>query len=161
MKKPELQNEHRWLEQLVGEWTFEGDGDSEPGKPREKFSGTESVRSLDGVWVLCEGHGEAPGGEASTTITTLGYDPLRKRFVGTFVGSMMTHLWLYDGGLDAANKVLTLDAEGPSFTAEGKMGKYRDTIEFRSEGHRVLTSSFLDDAGKWQEFMTAHYSRRK
>ena len=42
---------------------------------------------------------------------------------------MMTHLWVYDGALDAAGKVLTLDAEGPSFTGDGTTAKYQDVIE--------------------------------
>ena len=71
---------------------------------------------------------------------TLGYDPAKKAFVGTFIGSMMTHLWVYDGELDAAGKVLTLDAEGPSFAATDKMAKYKDAIEIKSDDHRVLTS---------------------
>ena len=160
MKKPELENEHRWLEQFAGEWTFEGEGVSEPGKPREKFSGTESVRSLDGVWLLCEGHGEAPGGEASTSIMTLGYDPAKKLYLGTFIGSMMTHMWVYEGTLDAAGKVLTLDTEGPHFGAEGKLAKYKDVIEFVSDDHRTLTSQMQGDDGTWTQFMTAHYRRK-
>ena len=43
-----------------------------------------------------------------TTLMTLGYDPRKKRFVGTFVGSMMTNLWIYDGELDKDERVLTL-----------------------------------------------------
>ena len=62
--------------------------------------------------------------------------------------------------LDAAGKVLTLDAEGPSFT-DGKMAKYQDMIEFKSDDHRVLSSQSLGDDGKWQRFMTANYRRRK
>jgi uncharacterized protein DUF1579 len=45
---------------------------------------------------------------------TLGYDPEKKQYVGTWVGSMMSYLWVYDGSLDAEEKVLTLNAEGPS-----------------------------------------------
>jgi Protein of unknown function (DUF1579) len=133
----------------------------EPGKPPEKFTGAETVRSLGGVWVLCEGRGEMPGGGMGTTLMTLGYDPQKKHFVGTFVGSMMANLWIYDGSLDAAEKVLTLDSEGPSFTAEGMMAKYRDAIEFISDDRRVLTSNYLGDDGKWHEFMTANYRRAK
>lgn len=133
----------------------------EPGKPPEKFKGTESVRSLGGLWVLAEGQGEMPGGGAMTTLMTLGYDPPTKRYVGTFIGSMMTHLWVYDGALDAAERVLTLDTEGPSMAAEGKMTKYKDVIEFKSGDHRVLTSHMLGDDGKWHPFMTAHYRRKK
>ena len=133
----------------------------EPGKPPEKFAGTDSVRKLGDIWVLCEGRGNMPGGGIGTTLMTLGYDPARKCFVGTFVGSMMTHLWIYDGGqLDAAGKTLTLNAEGPSFAEVGKMAKYQDIIEFVSDDHRTLSSQTLGDDGQWQRFMTAHYRRR-
>ncbi len=50
-----------------------------PGKPPEKAKGTESVRSLGGLWILAEGRGEMPGGGAMTTMMTLGYDPQKKR----------------------------------------------------------------------------------
>jgi len=153
------QKEHQWLQKLIGKWTYESDATTEPGKPAEKFTGTESVRSFGDVWVLCEGRGEMPGGGMGLTLMTLGYDPQKKRFVGTFIGSMMTNLWVYDGSLDAAEKVLTLDSEGPSFTDEGKMAKYKDLIEFKSDDHRVLTSKFLGEDGKWHEFMTANYRR--
>jgi hypothetical protein len=159
--KAEPQEEHRWLERLVGEWTYESEAPMAPDQPPAKHTGTESVRSLGGVWVLCEGRSEAGGepGEPGTTIMTLGYDPAKKRYVGTFIGSMMTNLWLYEGEMDPSGKVLTLDTEGPSFTGDGKMAKYKDRIEIRSDDHRILTSHVLDDDGKWQQFMTAHYRR--
>lgn len=157
----ELTKEHQWLQKLVGEWTSEADATMAPDKPSETFKGTESVRSIGGVWVVCEGRGEMPGGGLATTIMTLGYDPAKQRFLGTFIGSMMTHMWVDDGELDAAGKVLTLDAEGPNFAAEGKMAKYKDAIEFKSDDHRVLTSHMLGDDGQWHGFMTAHYRRVK
>jgi len=157
----EPQKEHQWLQKFVGEWTYESEIPAEPGQPSQKYAGTESVRALGDIWVLCEGRGEMPGGEMGTTLMTLGYDPQKKRFVGTFIGSMMASLWLYDGALDATNKVLTLDSEGPSFSDEGKTAKYKDVIEFKSDDHRVFSSSFLGDDGKWNQFMTAHYRRTK
>lgn len=161
MPKVELQKEHHWLQQLVGEWTYENEASMGPGQPPAKFTGTESVRTLGGVWVLCEGRMPTPEGSPATTIMTLGYDPAKKRFVGSFIGSMMTFMWLYDGGLDASGKVLKLDAEGPSFAVEGKMTKYVDSIEIVSSDHRRLTSSFLGDDGQWVQFMTANYHRVK
>ncbi len=107
----EPQKEHQWLQKLVGEWTYESEMIMAPGEPPEKGTGSESVRALGQLWVLLEGQGDLSGGDAS--IITLGYDPEKKRFVGTFIGSAMTYLWLYDGELDAAEKVLTLNAEGP------------------------------------------------
>ena len=158
--KAEPQEEHRWLRQLVGGWTFEGEA-MEPGQPPAKFTGTEHVRSLGDLWFVAEGEGETPGGGTDTSLMTLGYDPQKQRFVGTWIGSMMTHLWVYDGALDADRRVLTLEAEGPSMAGDGQMATYRDVIELKSDDHRVLTSHVLREDGTWQQFMTAHYRRTK
>jgi Protein of unknown function (DUF1579) len=157
----EPQKEHQWLQRFVGEWTYEHECAMGPDQPLSKFTGTESVRSVGGLWMMCEGRGEMPGGGAATTVMTLGYDPAKQRYVGTFLGSMMTHLWVYDGGLDPAGNVLTLDTEGPHFGTEGKMAKYKDVIEFKSDDHRVLTSHALGEDGQWHGFKTANYRRSK
>jgi hypothetical protein len=157
----EPQKEHQWLQKLVGEWTYETEAMMGPDNPCEKFTGTETVTSLGGLWVLAEGKGEMPGGGGATTLMTLGYDPQKKRYVGTFIVSIMAYLWVYDGGLDAAERVLTLDTEGPDMSAEGKTAKYKDVIEFKGDDHRVMTSQMLGDDGEWRRFMTANYWRKK
>lgn len=165
--KTESQKEHQWLQKLVGEWTYETEVLMGIDQPPEKSTGTESVRclghsescSLGGLWVLAEGQGEMPGCGTATTMMTLGYDPQKQSFVGTWIGSMMTHLWVYDGELDASKNVLTLNSEGPSMSGEG-LAKYRDVIEFKSDDHRVLTSHALNNDGQWHGFMTANYWRQ-
>lgn len=153
--------EHRWLQQLVGEWTSEARMTMEGG-PEGTCRGTESVRSLGGLWVLAEGQGDMPGGGMATMLMTLGYDPARKRYVGTWIGSMMTHLWVYEGELDAGGQVLTLSSEGPDMSPgapPGRLLKYRDVIEIVAPDHRVLTSHCQGEDGQWQKFMEAHYRR--
>jgi hypothetical protein len=162
MMKAEPQQEHAWLQRLVGQWEYEHELPAEPGgDPPAKLRGTERVCSVGGLWIVAEGEGEMPGGGHATILMTLGYDPRMQRFVGTWLGSMMTHLWLYDGALDAAERVLTLESDGPSLTVEGAMAKYRDVIELVSDDHRVLHSQVLGEDGQWQQFMTAHYRRKK
>ncbi len=156
----EPQKEHEWLEKLVGEWTYENECVMGPDQPVMKSSGSETIRSLS-LWVVGEGRGVTPGGTPATTIITLGYDPQLKRFVGTFIGSMMTHLWVYNGSLDASGKVLTLDTEGPDFSGGPDLVKYQDIVEIISDDHRVLSSRLLGADGKWVHFMTAHYWRKK
>lgn len=152
------QKEHEWLQQLVGEWTFEhAPCDGQEGPPS---TGSDSVRSIGGLWVLCEGKFEMPGHGTATTIMTLGYDPDKKKFVGTFIGSMMTFLWTYEGELDASGKVLKLDAVGPNFMVPGTTAKYQDSIEIKGPNERKLTSHSLGDDGKWVEFMKATYRRK-
>jgi hypothetical protein len=157
----EPQAEHKWLQKLVGEWTFESECVMGPDQPAMKHTGSETVRSVGGLWTLGEIRGVWPDGGQMTSFMTLGYDPTTKRFVGTFIASMMTHLWIYNGVLDAAGKVLTLDAEGPDFSGGPNMAKYQDIIEFGSDDHRTLKSQILGPDGKWQNFMTAHYRRTK
>lgn len=60
---------------------------------------------------------------------------------------MMTHMWIYDGALDASGKVLTLDTEGPSFAGDGKLARYQDIIEIVSADERRLSSRVLRDDG--------------
>lgn len=156
----EPQKEHHWLNQLQGKWDSETEYSMEPNQPPSKIRGTEVVRSLGGFWIVMEGDGEMPDGSAGKTIMSLGYNPQSQRYVGTFIGSMMTHLWLYNGCLDASGKVLTLETEGPNFN-QSAMAKYKDIIEFISADHRIMTSQILGDDGNWLQFMTSHYQRQK
>ncbi len=159
-KPAQPEKEHEWLTKLVGEWTFEGECSMGPDEPPMKSKGTESVRSIGGIWIMGEGSSEMPDGSPGTMIMTLGYNPATKRYVGTWIGSMMTHMWIYDGEMDAGKKVLTLNAEGPSFTDPTKTAKYQDIIEIKDDNNRVLRSQFQLPDGKWQHFMTANYRRK-
>lgn len=155
------QKEHEWLQTLVGDWAVETEMLTEPGKPPMKVTSTESVRSLGGLWVQCEGVIDGPDGTKAVNIMTLGYDPAKKRYVGTFVSSMMTHLWIYDGDVESSGKVLILDAEGPGFTPDVRTAKYQDSIEIVNKDHRILRSQMLQTDGTWFPFMTANYHRTK
>ncbi len=160
MMKAEPQKQHRWLGKLVGKWTYEMDA-AAPGQPSSKATGTETVRSIGGIWIQAEGQGEMPGAGPATTVMTLGYDPHKKRFIGTFIGSMMTHMWVYDGELDASERVLTLNSEGPSMANDGTMSKYQDVIEFKSDDRRTLSARVREPNGSWKHFMTVEYRRVK
>jgi hypothetical protein len=151
----EPQQEHRWFEQLLGEWIVTSDVMPEPG-----VAWTEQVRSLHGLWVVAEGEGEMPGGGGATTIMTLGYDPHRQCYVGTWIGSMMTHMWIYEGHLDDSGKVLTLDCEGEDFEQPGRTARYQDIITMKSPDHRLLTARMQSADGSWKQIMQAEYRRR-
>lgn len=160
--KAEPQKEHAWLHRMVGTWACEGEAAMEPGKPAMKWKSTETVRSLGGLWVVGEGVGEMPGGGGEAiTVITLGYDPAKGRFVGTFVGSMMSNMWVYEGQLDQDERVLTLNTEGPSMTPGAPPAKYKDVVELKSEDHRTLTSLVQGEDGQWHQIVSAVYQRIK
>ncbi len=157
----EPQVEHRWLENLVGEWTLESEADMGPDQQTYKTVGKERVQMLGEVWAFCEMESGVPDGEIAYSQMTLGYDPRAKSFVGTFVTSCMTYLWVYANGvLDDAGKVLTLNAVGPKFFGDG-ITQYQDVIEIVDDDHRILRGMMLDENEVWQEFMTTRYTRKR
>jgi hypothetical protein len=153
--------EHEWLHTLVGEWTYEYTIPAHGAHAAHTVVGSETVRSLGGIWIVGEGRGEASGGGVDTSMITLGFDPEKARFVGTWVGSMMPYLWLYEGELDPQGRVLTLNSTGPSMAGDGTTTQYQDIIELVSPDHRTLTARVLETVGTWKEFMTMTYRRRK
>ena len=156
--KPE--KEHQWLGKLIGDWTVESecqvDDDNQPQKSKSHLT----CRSLGGLWTVLESEGEAPEGGSWSSIMTLGYDIEKKCYVGTFIVSIMTYLWLYEGSIDESSNKLTLDTEGPRCNQDG-MAKYQDIIEIIDDDHWILSSQILEEDGKWQSFMSAHHRRRK
>lgn len=151
-------DEHRWLSQLVGEWTYEGA--SVPDDPGSRSSGTESVRMLGELWVLMESEGLMPGGHPSRSLITVGFDTDTGRFVGSFIGSMMTSFWTYDGALDPDGRALRLRSEGPHFDGSPGMALYEDVIEIVGPDERLLRGRVQGKDGGWSDFMITRYRRK-
>lgn len=151
--------EHLWLKQLAGEWETSMEAKMDPNQPAMKCQGSESARLLGGFWLLVEGKTEMPGMGLMTTMLTIGYDPQTKKYIGSWIDSMSSHLWKYEGSVDATGKILTIETEGPCPFRPGT-AKFKDVMEIKSKDHRVLTSSVLGDDGKWQQMVTADYRRK-
>ena len=54
--------EHKWLQKLVGEWRVKTEMTMGPGQPKRESQGTESVKSLGGLWAFGEGKAKMPDG---------------------------------------------------------------------------------------------------
>lgn len=151
---------HKWLQQLVGTWTVESEM-SPPGAPAMKATGTDTVRSIGGRWIVSELKSDVPGMGLMHAVSVLGYNPQKGKYQGTWVDSILDHIWVYDGTLDPTGKILTLEAEGPNMMdPAGGPGRYRDVIEIKDDDYRTLSSYGFAD-GKWVHFATAHYRRAK
>ncbi|MGL6074605.1 MAG: DUF1579 domain-containing protein [Fimbriiglobus sp.] len=156
MQAPTPLPQHQWLDRMIGEWTYTSECQMGPDQPPMRSSGSSVVRSLGGLWSVAEGLDEH-----GTSLLTIGYDPVQERFVGSFIASMMTHHWLYSGSLDASGQVLTLDAEGPTFTGDGSMAWYQDIFESVNDNTRTLKSRMKMPDGSYMQFMHATYTRKK
>ena len=151
------QPEHQWLQQMVGNWTYESEVLTGPDKPPLKSTGTEIVRAIGDFWIIAEGQGPMPGGETATMVITAGYDPALQKFVATWLGSMLPKLWVYSCSREG--NTLHMDAEGPSMAGDGTTALYRDSLEIIDPDTRAFRSQVRNPDGTWWQFLTMHYRR--
>ncbi len=156
------QEEHRFLEKLLGDWLvisasgMEGCDVSADSAARW----TETGRALEGLWYVVEGRGSTPDGTPGSTLLTLGYDPALGHYVGTWVGSMMAKLWIYKGWVEPDGKTLILEAEGPDFEDPSKTAIFHDVITFIDDDHRSFSGSVRQPDGSFKTFMTNTLERQ-
>jgi hypothetical protein len=150
---------HEWLKQFTGEWTVSSKATAGPGQPAIEGAGTVTSRTLGGWWVVNEMRAEMHG-VTIQALQTIGYDPIKKKYVGTWVDSMLNHMWHYEGTVDETGKKLNLEAEGPNLMAQGKVARFRDSYEFKTPDHIVATSAMQGEDGTWVTFMTGDMRRK-
>lgn len=157
---PPPQAEHDWLKKFVGQWELKAQTAESEGQPSMESTGTMSARMLGGFWIINEVEGKVAG-QTFQALQTIGYDAEKKQYTGTWVDSMMNHLWQYEGTVDKSGTRLVLTAEGPSFAGVDGVAEYRDSYEFASPD-RILTVSEMKTAeGEWMTFMTGEMTRAK
>lgn len=152
--------EHQWLAQFVGEWQTQSDCTRGPGEAPIKCEGAVIGRKLGEFWIVNEINSTMLDTPINA-IQTIGYDPVQKKYIGTWVDSMMNHMWKYEGTVDQSGKILTLEADGPNPGASGKPTKFRDSYEFKTPDRILAKSSMLGDDGKWVTFMIGEMKRKK
>ena len=99
-------------------------------------------------------------GKPYQSVFTLGFDPQSKKYIGTWVDSISSLLWKYEGSVDSSGKILTLETEGPCPLKPG-ISKFRDVLEWKSNDERLFTSSIQGDDGKWTVMVRVKTTRVK
>ncbi|QBX36873.1 DUF1579 domain-containing protein [Brevundimonas sp. S30B] len=144
-----ITEQHRWLDHFLGDWTFE------TGQGEDRSQGMEAVRRLGDQWIITEG--VMPSG---AYLSVVGFDPAKGRFIGQWVGSMMSHAWIYDGELSPDRRALLLFSEGPAADGSDRMQTYRDTFEITSLDERIQRGACLDENGDWNELYVTTLRRK-
>lgn len=150
--------EHEVLKGQVGTWDATVEAWMAPGQPPSLSKGVETNTLLGGLWLVTdfksqfmsqpfEGHG------------VTGYDPGKKKYVGTWIDSMSQGLSLSESAYDAATKTMTGWMEGPDMS--GKMMKMREVAELKDPDTRVFTMYMTGADGKEVPSMRITYKRRK
>lgn len=155
MEGAKPQKEHEFLQRIVGDWEMVSSSMHQGCGPGSDQSFTETFRSVDGLWFIGEGNGSE-----MTTIITLGFDPAKGEFVGTWIGSGMTYLWIYKGWLEPDGKTLVLEAEGPRMDGAEGTGIYHDIITLHDDNRRTFSGSMQQPDGSFKQFMSSEFRRR-
>jgi hypothetical protein len=159
MEVPPPTKEHQWLRRFEGDWDSEIEIYIAPNQPPIKSKGVDHAYLLGGFWLISEGRNLEMDYECRLALS---YDSSKQRYIGTWLDTMSSYLWHYTGTVDASGQVLTLETEGP-FPPGADVGltKFREVTEFKSDDHRVFTSSRQSATGEWISCVTINFYRRK
>ena len=135
-----------WLDQMVGDWTFEGR--AVPDRTDGLQTGTERI-TRRGVWLIIEGDDYR---------FQLTLDPETGRASGDFVHWAHPLLWTYDGAVEADGK-LHLRSRGPDMEGKGADTEYDDVFEIVSPDERRSAGRVKEADGTWRDFSRTVYRR--
>lgn len=127
---------HLWLADAVGTWHVEGRYYVAPDEEPMEASGSEVVEMFGAFWRRSHLEMELPG-SIVRGCTCLGFEPLRQRFVATWLDTTNPFLYVYEGSLDEASGTLTLTGTNTD-PASGQRALYRSVERFALPSRRTL-----------------------
>jgi hypothetical protein len=148
--------EHEILKKEEGVWdasveTMMPDGNKDVSK------GLETNTLLGGLWLITDYKG-ALGPQDFSGHGVMGYDPKKKKYVGTWVDTMSTTLAVVEETYDAATKTITGTMEATD--ENGKTVKMKMVTEWKDDNNRIFTMSGPGPDGKEVMMMRITYKRR-
>ena len=147
---PEPTPEHESLLGVVGTWTVDCTYFMAPGEPM-KVQAKETIEALGRFWTVSLFESDFMGLPFAGRATT-GFDPKRGKWVGTWVDSMMPHMFVMEGERDAESGIVTMHCDGPA-PMTGDMVPYRSTTENLADGRRRFEMFMtLPEAGEVKMF---------
>jgi hypothetical protein len=153
--------EHKILAADVGTWdatikTYMGGPNAEPSVSK----GTEVNEVLSGgLWVLSKFEGDF-GGMKFEGRGQFGFDPVKKKYTGTWIDSTSTILSVLEGEYDAKTKTMTYVGDGYDPGQKAKFTQKMVTT-LKDDGTRVFTL-YMKFEGQPAEakFMEITYTKR-
>lgn len=155
---PAPSEEHKLLMNDVGEWTFKGKMLMQEGQ--QEFKGEEKVTAVGKFWTVSHYSSDFFGGMKGSA--TMGYDPESKKYVGTWVDSLMPSPTSMKGTYDEKTKTMTYDTVGIGIDGKPMPGKI--IIKHNDKDSHTFTMMHKDPTGQSDEMvktMEMEYTRKK
>jgi len=154
--------EHKVLAEEVGTWdasvkTFMAG----PTAPPTVSKGTETNRLMTGgLWLLSDFSGDI-GGAKFEGHGQFGFDPTKKKYVGTWVDSMSPNISQLEGTYDAKTRTITYVGDGFDSTSNMKYSQKMVTT-MKEDGTRVFTLYMkFEKQPEETKFLEITYTKRK
>ncbi|WP_250846988.1 DUF1579 domain-containing protein [Aquisphaera insulae] len=114
-----------------------------------------------GLWIVSTFKGDFAG-LAFEGRGQYGYDPIKKKYVGTWIDSMSTSVIVLEGTYDAGTKTLSFTGDGVCPVDNTKM-VMRMVTTAKDEGtrHFVMYATGTITGGKEAKMMEVEYTKRK
>ncbi len=167
MEMGKLNENHKILAELVGDWTYTVKMWMAPDAPPSESKGTATRKAeMGGRYFIANASGkfQMPGPDGKMQDIDFkgmgidGYDNAKQKFVSSWIDSMGTGIMMAEGTYDAATKTLTYHADYAM--APGVKTKIRETVKVTDKDHHVM-EWFEDRGGKEVKTMEISYARKK
>ena len=149
--------EHEWLKKNDGDWAVECAYFMAPGTDPIEVQGNEKSTMLCDFWSA--GLFEADMlGSVMQGHSTIGFDPVKKRFVCTWKDSSTPFLYIFEGDLDETGQILSFEGENYDPVRQCQ-AIYRSRIEFLSDDEKILNLS-VESEGSEIPILEYRYKRK-
>jgi hypothetical protein len=154
MQMPKPGKEHQLLASAAGNWDV---AIEMAGMPASKGTATIEM-AMNGFWRVEHFKGEM-GGMPFEGRGVTGFDPIKGKYVATWVDSMAPALTVTEGTYDEKAKTLTMIGDG--YNETGQKAKYKFVHTTKDADHFVFELSQVGGDGKDVKVLTINYTRRK
>lgn len=153
--------EHKNMAREVGVWDATSKIFPTPDAEPMESQGVETVKMLGPFWLIAEFEGEFAG-MPFKGMSQMTFDPLKKKYIGTWIDTVSSVLLTMEGDYDAEKHELTLMMEGID-AMTGKPGKWKTVTRYESEDAKTfeMLAPVEGEDGQWWTMMEIKYTRRK
>lgn len=150
---------HKLLESMAGSWQTKTKSCMEAGKPPVESTGTcENKMILGGRFLHQEFSGDMMGAPFSG-IGVTGYDNHKRTYVSTWMDSMSTAIFYFEGTADADGKTIAQECMGDD-PVRGPM-VWRSVTKLVDDDTHLFEMYGTDKSGKEELMMEITYTRKQ
>ena len=160
--KPEMPKpakEHGFLKKFEGKWDSKMSMRHSADQPWMECAGTEHNRMVGDFWMVSEWKTDSTEMPMQGLAST-GYDPIKKKYIVTWIGSTSPALSAGEGAVDGAGNILTTDVKSTDCQT-GKPVSMTMVQEFKDKDTVAWSMRMKGKDGNDYECMKGESKRKK